>query len=71
MEYGDLNIGDLIEFEVRGMTGSYVGLIMGIFEDPWQIGETICEIYLSDNDYIYLAEAELKCWNLLSRKEKL
>lgn len=71
MEYGDLKIGDLIEFEVRGLDGSYVGLVMGVFEDPWMFGATICELYLAENDYVYLAESELKCWNLLSRKEKL
>jgi len=71
VEYGDLKIGDLIEFEVKGLGGSYVGLIMGVFEDPFMLGATICEIYLADNDYVYLAESELKCWNLLSRKEKL
>jgi hypothetical protein len=69
VEYSDLKIGDLIEFEIRGLPGGNVGLIMGVFEDPWLIGATICEIYLAVNDYVYLAEAELKCWNLLSRKE--
>ena len=70
MEYGDLKVGDLIVFEVRGLATAHVGLIMGVFEDPFMFGATICEIYLADNDYVYLAESELKCWNLLSRKEK-
>ena len=71
MEYDDLKIGDLVKFEIKGISDVHIGLIMGVFEDPFMIGATICEVYLSANDYIYLAESELKCWKLLSTKENV
>lgn len=65
-----MKIGDLIEFEVRDFPGKHVGLIMGVFQDPFLLNSIVCEIYLSDSDYVYLAESEIKNWRLLTPKEK-
>jgi hypothetical protein len=69
VEFCDLSIGDLIEFEVLNVMGKHVGLVMGVFEDPFLLNSIVCEIYLSNNDYVYLAESELKSWSLLTSKE--
>tara|TARA_R100000152_G_C6708445_1_gene136513 strand:- start:217 stop:432 length:216 start_codon:yes stop_codon:yes gene_type:complete len=70
VEFCDLKIGDLIEFEVINFPGKHVGLIMGVFQDPFLLNSIVCEIYLSHNDYVYLAESEIKDWKLLTPKEK-
>ena len=70
MKYGDLEIGDLIEFKVYGLPDHHVGLVMGVFEDPFLIGGVVCELYLSDNDYVYLSESEMDYWIPLINKEK-
>jgi hypothetical protein len=70
VKYNDLKIGDLIEFRVRGVSDEYVGLIMGVYADPFIQNAVVCEVYLSDNDYVYLGETELEWWKLLTTKEK-
>ena len=70
MEYSSLKRGDLIELCYKGYDKKLIGIVMECFLDPILYNdEHICEIYfLKEDDYVYISEAELVYWKLLSRR---
>ena len=68
MSFTDLNKGDLIKFCVRGTPGEFIGIVTDILSDPFILDGIVCEIYLSQDDYVYLSECELSYWILLNKE---
>ena len=65
--FTDLQKGDLIKFKIRGHPGDFIGIVTTVHSDPFILDEIVCEIFLSQDDYVYLSECELDYWILLNK----